>query len=242
MKIIVFNSPNYSIKNRKKENIKFIVIHYTGMQSERACIKRLSSNKSQVSTHYLINRAGSIIKMVNEKRIARHAGKSKWKNFINLNDQSIGIELVNKGHQFRYENFSKKQISKLILLCDFLIKKYKIKKTNILGHSDIAPLRKRDPGEKFPWQFLSQKKIGYWHTVNKKNIKKQSLNKNELRNLFFKNLHKIGYRYFDKKKPSKNDTKVTKAFQRRFRQNKVNGLIDQECLQISQYLASSLKY
>ena len=242
MKIIVFNSPNYSIKNRKKENIKFIVIHYTGMQSERACIKRLSSNKSQVSTHYLINRAGSIIKMVNEKRIAWHAGKSKWKNFINLNDQSIGIELVNKGHQFRYENFSKKQISKLILLCDFLIKKYKIKKTSILGHSDIAPLRKRDPGEKFPWQFLSQKKIGYWHAVNKKNIKKQSLNKSELRNLFFKNLHKIGYRYFDKKKPSKNDTKVTKAFQRRFRQNKVNGLIDQECLQISQYLASSLKY
>jgi len=242
MKIIIVNSPNYSIKIRKKKNIKFIVIHYTGMQSERVCIERLSNNKSQVSTHYLINRVGNIIKMVNEKNTAWHAGKSKWKNFINLNDQSIGIELVNKGHQFRYENFSKKQISKLILLCDFLIKKYKIKKTNILGHSDIAPLRKRDPGEKFPWQFLSQKKIGYWHTVNKKNIKKQSLNKNELRNLFFKNLHKIGYRYFDKKKPSKNDTKVTKAFQRRFRQNKVNGLIDQECLQISQYLASSLKY
>ena len=160
MKIIVFNSPNYSIKNRKKENIKFIVIHYTGMQSERACIKRLSSNKSQVSTHYLINRAGSIIKMVNEKRIAWHAGKSKWKNFINLNDQSIGIELVNKGHQFGYENFPKKQISKLILLCEFLIKKYKIKKKNILGHSDIAPLRKKDPGEKFPWQFLSKKKLG----------------------------------------------------------------------------------
>jgi len=212
------------------------------MQSERVCIERLSNNKSQVSTHYLINRVGNIIKMVNEKNTAWHAGKSKWKNFINLNDQSIGIELVNKGHQFRYENFSKKQISKLILLCDFLIKKYKIKKTSILGHSDIAPLRKRDPGEKFPWQFLSQKKIGYWHAVNKKNIKKQSLNKSELRNLFFKNLHKIGYRYFDKKKPSKNDTKVTKAFQRRFRQNKVNGLIDQECLQISQYLASSLKY
>jgi len=242
MKIIFVDSPNYSNKIRKKKNIKFIVIHYTGMQSERVCIEKLSNNKSQVSTHYLINRVGNIIKMVNEKNTAWHAGKSKWKNFINLNDQSIGIELVNKGHQFRYENFSKKQISKLILLCDFLIKKYKIKKTSILGHSDIAPLRKRDPGEKFPWQFLSQKKIGYWHAVNKKNIKKQSLNKSELRNLFFKNLHKIGYRYFDKKKPSKNDTKVTKAFQRRFRQNKVNGLIDQECLQISQYLASSLKY
>ena len=242
MKVVIFNSPNHSIKTRKKKNIKFIIIHYTGMQSERACIERLSSNKSQVSTHYLINRAGSTIKMVNEKNTAWHAGKSKWKNFINLNNQSIGIELVNKGHQFGYENFSKKQISKLILLCEFLIKKYKIKKSNILGHSDIAPLRKKDPGEKFPWQFLSKKKIGYWYGINKKVIKKQNLNKNGLRNSFFINLHKIGYRYFDKKKPSKDDAKVTKAFQRRFRQNKVNGLIDQECLQISQYLASSLKY
>ena len=242
MKIIVFNSPNYSIKNRKKENIKFIVIHYTGMQSERACIKRLSSNKSQVSTHYLINRAGSIIKMVNEKRIAWHAGKSKWKNFINLNDQSIGIELVNKGHQLGYENFPKKQISKLILLCDFLIKKYKIKKKNILGHSDIAPLRKKDPGEKFPWHFLSKKNIGYWYSLNKKNIKNKNLNKRDSRNFFFSNLYKIGYRFFDKKKISKYDSKVIKAFQRRYRQSKVNGLIDQECLQISHYLASSSKY
>ena len=91
MKAVIFNSPNYSIKTRKKKNIKFIIIHYTGMQSERACIERLSSNKSQVSTHYLINRAGSTIKMVNEKNTAWHAGKSKWKNFINLNNQSIGI-------------------------------------------------------------------------------------------------------------------------------------------------------
>ena len=87
-----------------------------------------------------------------------------------------------------------------------------------------------------------KKKIGYWYGINKKVIKKQNLNKNGLRNSFFINLHKIGYRYFDKKKPSKDDAKVTKAFQRRFRQNKVNGLIDQECLQISYYLANALKY
>ena len=158
MKTIVFNSPNHFTKTRKKK-IKFIVIHYTGMQSERACIERLSDNKSQVSRHYLINRIGSIIKMVNEKNTAWHAGKSKWKNSTNLNDQSIGIELVNKGHQFGYEDFPKKQISKLILLCKFLIKKYKIKKKNILGHSEIAPLRKKDPGEKFPWRSLSIKKL-----------------------------------------------------------------------------------
>jgi N-acetylmuramoyl-L-alanine amidase len=242
MKINFFNSPNYSTEIRVKKNIKFIVIHYTGMQSERACIKRLSSKKSQVSTHYLINREGKITRMVDEKNAAWHAGESKWKNFINLNDQSIGIELVNKGHQYGYENFSKKQISKLILLCKSLIKKYKIKKTNILGHSDIAPLRKKDPGEKFPWYFLSKQKIGYWHGINKKNVNNQNLSKNELRKIFFNNLYKIGYRYFNKKKLSKSDLKVIKVFQRRFRQDKVNGLIDQECLQISHYLSSSLKY
>ena len=238
MKINIFNSPNYSTKIRAKKNIKFLVIHYTGMQSERVCVERLSSNKSKVSTHYLINRKGKITRMVDEKNAAWHAGKSKWKNSINLNDQSIGIELVNKGHQYGYENFSKKQISKLILLCKYLIKKYKIKKSNILGHSDIAPLRKKDPGEKFPWYFLSQKKIGYWHDVNKKKINNQNLNKSDLRKIFFNNLYKIGYRYFDKKKSSKSDLKIIKVFQRRFRQNKVNGLIDQESFQISHYLAN----
>jgi N-acetylmuramoyl-L-alanine amidase len=242
MKINILYSPNYSIKNRPKNSIKFIVIHYTGMQSERACIRRLTDKNSKVSTHYLITRKGSITRMVDEKKTAWHAGKSKWKNLIHLNSQSIGIELVNKGHQFGYEKFSKKQISNLITLCKGLVKKYKIKKHNIVGHSDIAPLRKKDPGEKFPWHFLARKKIGYWHNISKKNNKDQNLSKSVLRKFFFNNLYKIGYRYFDKKKSSKNDLKVIKAFQRRFRQNKVNGMIDQECLQISHYLASSLKY
>ena len=242
MKINIVRSPNYSIKNRKTKDIKYIIIHYTGMQSERACIKRLVNKKSEVSTHFLINRLGNTTSMVDVTNIAWHAGRSKWKNFVNLNHQSIGIELVNKGHQFGYENFSKKQISKLILLCKFLIKKYKIKNSNILGHSDIAPLRKKDPGEKFPWHFLSKKKIGYWHNVNKKKAIKQNLDKKDLRKFFFDNLYQIGYRYFDKKKLSKSDLKVVKVFQKRFRQNKVDGRIDQETYQISHYLAKSLKY
>ena len=242
MKINIIISPNFSKKKRIKKKIKFIIIHYTGMQSERECIERLTSNKSQVSAHYLISKSGNVIKIVDEANTAWHAGKSKWKNFINLNEQSIGIELVNKGHQFGYESFSKKQISQLILLCKTLIRKYKIKKKNILGHSDIAPLRKKDPGEKFPWHFLSKKKIGYWHNMNKKNINNRNLSKNDLRKSFFNNLYKIGYRYFDKKKSSKNDIKIIKSFQRRFRQNKINGLIDQESFQISCYLASSIKY
>ena len=212
------------------------------MQSERLCIRRLIKKSSKVSTHYLITRKGSITRMVDEKKTAWHAGKSKWKNLINLNSQSIGIELVNKGHQFGYENFSNKQITNLILLCKSLVKKYKIKNQNIVGHSDIAPLRKKDPGEKFPWHLLSKKKIGYWYNTSKADLKNKDLSKSDLRNFFFNNLYKIGYRYFDKKKSSKNDSKIVKTFQRRFRQNKVNGIIDQKCLQISYYLASSLKY
>jgi N-acetylmuramoyl-L-alanine amidase len=241
MKLKILNSPNHSLKKRKNKQIKFIIIHYTGMQSEGESIKRLTNKNSQVSTHYLINKRGDIIKMIEENKVAWHAGKSRWKKFINLNSRSIGIELVNTGHSFGYENFPKKQINKLLLLCKFLIKKYKIKQTDILGHSDIAPLRKIDPGEKFPWKQLAKSKIGYWHHVSKKNNKIYNLKKTNFRKYFFSNLSKIGYRYFDKKKPSSLDNKIIKAFQRRFRQNKVNGKIDQECLQISHYLTQSLK-
>ncbi len=237
MKFKTIFSPNYTKIIRDKKSIKFIILHYTGMQSERASLKRLTSEKTNVSAHYLINRNGKIVKMMDEKKIAWHAGKSKWKNFTNLNSKSIGIEIVNKGHKFGYEKFTKKQILKLILLCKFLMKKYKIRNNNILAHSDIAPLRKKDPGEKFPWFFLSQKGVGSWFITKKKNIQKTK-NKN-LRDNFFNNLHKIGYRYFNKKRKLSSDLKVIKAFQRRYRQNKVNGLIDQECVQISAILAKN---
>mgnify|MGYP001161442685 CR=1 FL=1 len=239
MKEKFIKSPNHLIKRRTSKQINFIIIHYTGMQSEGESIKRLTEKKSKVSAHFLITKKGQIIKMVEEKNVAWHAGKSKWKNLINLNNCSIGIELVNKGHRFGYENFSNKQISKLIILCKYLIKKYKINQTNILGHSDIAPLRKIDPGEKFPWQLLSKKKIGNWYNYRKvkKNNKFYNLRKVDTRNCFFNNLYKIGYRYFDKKNYLSSDYKVIKAFQRKFRQKKVNGVIDQECLQISYNLA-----
>ena len=117
MKIIPNFSPNYSNKRRIKKAIKFIIIHYTGMQSEIESIKRLKNPKSKVSCHYLINRKGIITQLVKDKNVAWHAGKSKWKKFVNLNYNSIGIELVNKGHQFGYQNFSKEQINSLIRLC-----------------------------------------------------------------------------------------------------------------------------
>ena len=118
------------------------------MQSEIASIKRLKNPKFQVSCHYLINRAGKIIQMVKDENIAWHAGKSKWKKYNNLNPFSLGIELVNKGHRFGYQNFSKKQIRSLIKLCKNLKKKYKIQR-KFLRYSDIVSAKKIDPGENF---------------------------------------------------------------------------------------------
>ena len=227
---------NFSKKQRKKKDIKFIIIHYTGMQSEIESLKRLKNLRSKVSCHYLINRKGIITQIVKDKNIAWHAGKSRWNYFKNLNKFSIGIELVNKGHKLGYESFPSVQIQTLIKLCKFLKKKYNIKPVNFLGHSDIAPLRKIDPGEKFPWQRLSRYKIGKWHQLDKKKSEK---NKEELKSNFFKNIFKIGYRYFNINKRDKKDKKIIRAFQQRYLPKKVTGLIDRETLKISHYLAKS---
>ena len=235
MNIIKIRSPNISKKRRNLKNIKFLILHYTGMQSMRVSLKRLLNPKSKVSCHYLIDRSGQIIKLAEDNEVAWHAGKSKWKKFKNLNEKSIGIELVNKGHKFGYQKFSKPQIKNLLKLCVFLKKKYKIDKSCVLGHSDIAPLRKLDPGEKFPWLLLSQKGLSIWYPSKNKNlIFGEEKNK---RKIFFKNLYKIGYRYFDKRRVSKKDSYLVKAFKRRFHQKKVNGKIDKKTLQISHYLA-----
>ena len=140
-------SPNFDRKKRLANSIKIIVIHYTGMQSERESIIRLCNPKFKVSCHFLINRNGKIYRLVQDNKTAWHAGKSCWGKYKNLNKNSIGIELTNKGHKFGYTNFKKKQLSSLIKICKNLIRKYKIKKQNIVGHSDIAALRKIDPGE-----------------------------------------------------------------------------------------------
>ncbi len=237
MRIYKDLSPNFSKKgHNNKRKIKFVIFHYTGMQSEIESIKRLKNPVSKVSCHYLVNRKGKVSQMVGEDKIAWHAGKSKWKNIINLNNSSIGIELVNRGHRHGYENFPKAQIKSLIALCKLLKKKYKIKAINFLAHSDIAPLRKVDPGEKFPWKKLSHDKIGLW--PKKKKIKfKNILTKNEIHKFFFKNIYQIGYRYFKIKRRDKKDKLIVKAFQRRYNPKKIDGKIDLKVLKISHLLA-----
>jgi len=126
MKIKNYFSPNFNKKTRSEKTIKIIVIHYTGMQSERESIIRLCNPKYKTSSHLIINQNGKVYRLVQDNRIAWHAGKSCWGNYKNLNKNSIGIELVNNGHQFGYTSFKKKQISSLITLCKKLIKKYRI--------------------------------------------------------------------------------------------------------------------
>ena len=210
------------------------------MKKESAAINKLTSIQSEVSSHYLIKKNGEIITMVPDLYIAWHVGKSSWLNYKSLNKDSIGVEITNPGHEFNYKKFSKKQIISLLKLSKFLIKKYKISVKNILGHSDVAPERKKDPGEKFPWEYLSKNKIGLWHTLKKKElIENRRLKTSKTEKIFFfNNLIKIGY----SKKIPKDLNKdrylkdVTKAFQRRFRQELISSKIDRECLLISKNL------
>tara|TARA_B100001063_G_C16427100_1_gene387000 strand:- start:57 stop:581 length:525 start_codon:yes stop_codon:yes gene_type:complete len=174
--------------------------------------------------------------MVKDKYIAWHAGKSRWKQFKNLNKNSIGIELVNKGHQFGYQNFSSNQVKSLIKLCKYLKKKYSIKKEDFLGHSDIAPLRKIDPGEKFPWKKLSAHNIGNWYKEKRTAFIVPDFKKIEI--LFFKNLKKLGYRYLSSHNSKIKNKLVIKSFQQRYTPKKVTGKIDEKTYKISHFLAS----
>ena len=233
-------SPNFNKKKRVKNKIKFIILHYTGMKTESAALRRLTDPKSKVSAHYFIKKNGEITTLVPDLYIAWHAGKSYWKKYTNLNKNSIGIEITNPGHNIKYERFSKPQIKSLVKLCKFLINKYNIKPNNILGHSDIAPDRKMDPGEKFPWRYFASKKIGIWHGLDVKKLRKlREMDCPKIQqNKFLYNLKSIGYSFdFGNKtiKP-RNIRFIIKAFQRRFRPELINGLIDQECLLISKKL------
>ena len=230
-------SPNFNSKKRISKQIKFLIFHYTGMKNESGAINRLINIQSEVSCHYLIKNNGEVVKLVPDLYIAWHAGKSSWRSFKSLNQNSIGVEITNPGHEFGYKKFSKEQIFSLLKLSKFLIKKYKINARCILGHSDIAPERKKDPGENFPWEYLSKSKIGLWHKLKKQElIKNRKFKVSEKKKvLFFNNLFKIGYSKNIPININKDNylREVVKTFQRRFRQELIDGKIDRECLLIS---------
>ena len=241
LEILPNYSPNFNKFKRPKKKIKFIILHYTGMKKESTAIKKLSSLNSKVSCHYFIKDNGRILTIVPNLYESWHAGISKWKKIKSLNKYSIGIEINNPGHEHGYKSFSSKQIKSLKKLLKYLIKKFNISYKNVLGHSDIAPDRKKDPGEKFPWRELAKEKLAFWHklSINKiKFFRNLKVNKKQEK-LFLLNLIKIGYSKIEKKNFKKNKIFLIKAFQRRFRQELINGKIDKECLLISKNLIKS---
>ena len=224
-------SQNFYPKKRARKDVKYIIIHYTGMKNEKKALNKLTSIKSNVSCNYFIRLNGKVIQVVPDEYASWHAGVSQWKNEKFLNRSSIGIEIQNQGHNNGYVAFPIKQIRSLLELLRFLIKKYKIPKKSILGHSDIAPERKKDPGEKFPWKILSKKNLSIWHKLRSSYLKsirrtKLSTKKSEI---FLKFLKRIGYR-------GKKQHNLILSFQRRFRPELINGISDEECFAIAKNL------
>ena len=225
-------SPNFS--HRKNFNIEFILIHYTGMKNLRTCIDKFLQKESEVSCHWLISRKGVIFKIVDEKYKAWHAGNSCWKNTKMLNNNSIGIELENPGHGKNYKQFSEPQYKALEILIKEAMKKYNIDKQNILGHSDVSPDRKLDPGEYFNWERLSKKGLAYFPAIKKNyctnNIFFQIGDKSEIILDIKKKLKKIGYNCSNNKNFDHTLKFCIEAFQRRFLPDAINGLIDTKIL------------
>lgn len=152
-------SPNF---NERKGPPDMVVLHYTGMKTGEAALQRMCDPAAQVSAHYMVGEDGRIYRLVAEERRAWHAGVSFWKGETDINGCSIGIEIVNPGHEFGYRDFPPGQIDAVVGLLDGIRERWDIPDHRILGHSDVAPARKSDPGERFPWQGLAQHGHGLW--------------------------------------------------------------------------------
>lgn len=216
-------SPNFD--DRKQGNIKYLIMHYTGMASGKVAIDRLCDPDASVSAHYVVEENGDIYSLVDENNRAWHAGVSKWEDDQDINDLSIGIEIVNSGHPYPgyesvYRPFPDTQMDALIDLSSEIINRHHIKPCYILGHSDIAWRRKIDPGELFDWALLAKHKLGLWPTTINMD---QNIEIDEFR--FRQQLEKFGYDIGDS---GEDLTNLISAFQRHFRQENIDGVIDKE--------------
>ncbi len=237
MKFIkTYKSPNFNTRKDPKK-IKYIIIHYTAMLSDLEALKHMCSKSSKVSSHFLVNKAGNIYELVDIKKRAWHAGKSYWKNTIDINSLSIGIEIDNSGHLNKFEKYPKKQIDSLIKLVKKLRIVYKISRHNILGHSDVAPYRKIDPGEKFPWIELNKKNLCYLPFKKQQQTKtyqdsKSIILDNNYKNKTLKMLKYIGYDTRNLNKKSKKFTNLILNYQRHYFQERVTGKLDLKTYEI----------
>lgn len=213
MEMIDLPSPNY---DERKLPVSVIVLHYTGMPNAKVALDKMTSPDGGVSAHYTVAEDGTVYRHVSEEKRAWHAGVSYWRGMTDLNSASVGIEIVNPGHEFGYRPFPDEQIASLIPLVADIKNRHGISRGNVVGHSDIAPARKEDPGELFPWWELAKRRLAlpsptrdlmdpFWTDAG-----------------FLLALERFGY---DVKDPEK----AVIAFQRRFRPDMIDGIIDGEC-------------
>lgn len=163
MSLVLFEQPSPNQADRPPGvPIDVLVLHYTGMASAAAAVQRLCDPEAKVSAHYVVDEAGGVLRLVAETRVAYHAGVSCWRGMHGLNARSIGIEIVNPGHDLGYPEFPPAQMAAVAALCREILTRHPIPARNVVGHADVAPDRKQDPGEKFDWHGLARQGIGLW--------------------------------------------------------------------------------
>jgi N-acetylmuramoyl-L-alanine amidase len=223
-------SPNF---DQRRGPPDMVLLHYTGMQTAEAAVDRLRDPEVKVSAHYVVDEDGSILRLVPEERRAWHAGKSWWRGETDINAVSIGIEIVNPGHEWGYRAFPDVQIDAVIALVDEIRARWSIEDARILGHSDVAPTRKQDPGELFPWKRLAEHRHGLWFEPAGERISALgpplSTGDSGLGvHVLQAGLHRLGY----EPRPDgvySDETRITvEAFQRHWRPSKVDGVADGE--------------
>lgn len=224
MNFIDAPSPNFNERTSPPDTV---VLHYTGMRTGREALDRLRDAEAKVSSHYLVEEDGRVFRLVPEERRAWHAGVSFWKGETDLNGRSIGIEIVNPGHEFGYRAFPDTQIAAVIELLTEIRSRWQIEDARIIGHSDVAPARKQDPGELFPWKRLAEAGHGLWAEPNP--APGDPLKEGEEGAgvfAFQAGLTRLGYDCAPSGKYDADTTTIVRAFQRHWRPEKVDGIAD----------------
>ncbi len=226
MELIRHSSPNFNDR-RDGKTPTILVLHYTGMTSGQAALERLCDKESQVSAHYLIEEDGRIFQMVEEDKRAWHAGLGAWRGERDINSASIGIEIVNPGHEFGYRPFPEDQMQAVLVLSADIVGRHDISPLNVIGHSDLAPDRKQDPGELFDWKRLAENGVGLWVEAGNATPPDEAG--------YWQALHEIGYG--EEASPAF----ITAAFQRHWRPDGVTGQADIETRALAAALQNEVR-
>jgi len=206
-------SPNF---NARQLPVSMVVLHYTGMETAEAALERMCDPAAEVSAHYMIDEDGTVTQLVDEEHRAWHAGKSYWRGVTDVNSASVGIELVNPGHEFGYRPFPEEQMEALLPLLADIVRRHDVPRANVVGHSDVAPARKLDPGELFAWDMLARHHLA----LPVPPVRMRLVYDNP--GAFYLALERFGYDIADGRA-------AVRAFQRRFRPKRIDGEIDGEC-------------